>query len=164
MKKIIILLIIVGAFAAGCATDYKMKPPGRTIMDQHIPGSVFDKTEQGFYTTELVLKPRNPIVGLGRGHLIVHDHEAVDTPGLKITATLYMPETGVESSKKPAVKDVRKGLYKVGNLFYDSPGMWSLKLEISGPRASDFVVLSLPEVSDASDAAPEKDVPVFGLD
>jgi hypothetical protein len=133
-------------------------------MDQHIPGSAFDKTEQGFYTAELVLKPIKPIVGMGRGHLIVHNHKAVDTPRLDITATLYMSETGVESSKKPVVKDVRKGLYKVDNLFYDSAGLWSLKLEISGRSASDVVVLSLPQVWEASEADPEKDVPIFGLD
>jgi hypothetical protein len=159
-----LLVIIVSLVITGCAMDYKMKPPMVTVMDQHIPGRVFDKTEQGFYTTELVLKPRVPIVGKGRGHLIIHNHKAVDTPGLDITATLYMSETGVESSQKPAVRDVRKGLYKVENLFYDSPGMWTLKLEIIGRRASDVVVLSLPEVKDASEAAPEKDVPVFGLD
>jgi hypothetical protein len=159
-----ILVIIVGLIVTSCSVDYKMKPPTVTRMDQHIPGSVFDKTEQGFYTTELVLKPRKPIVGLGRGHLIVHDHEAVDTPGLNITATLYMPETGVESSKKPVVKDARKGLYKVNNLYYDSPGKWLLKLEISGRMASDVVVLSLPVVKEASEEAAEEEIPVFGLD
>jgi hypothetical protein len=160
-----ILVIIVSLIVTGCAMDYQMKPPRETIMNQHIPVSVFDKTEQGFYTAELVLKPRrNPIVGKGRGHLIIHNHEAVDTPGLDIIATLYMSETGVESSQKPVVSGGRKGLYKVENLFYDSPGMWALELEIRGRRASDVVVLSLPEVKEASEAAPEKEVPIFGLD
>jgi hypothetical protein len=162
VKKI--LVIILSLVVTGCAMDHKMKPPMQTIMDQHIPGSAFDKTEKGFYTTEVVLKPRKPIVGMGRGHLIVHNHEAVDTPGLDITATLYMSETGVESSKKPVLKDVRKGLYKVNNLFYDAPGMWNLKLEIRGRSVSDVVVLSLPQVWEASEADPSKDIPIFGLD
>jgi hypothetical protein len=72
--------------------------------------------------------------------------------------------TGVESSKKPVLKDAKKGLYKVENLFYDSPGMWNLKLEIRGSSVSDVVVLSLPQVWEASEADPAKDIPIFGLD
>ncbi len=161
MRKLMILLAVI--LLAGCMTDYKMKPPAETIMDQHIPGSVFDKTEQGFFTAELVLKPRQPVVGAGRGHLIVHNYEAVDTPGLDISAKLYMPSTGVESSRQPVVKGVRHGLYKVDNLYYDVPGEWVLRLEIKGYRVSDNVVLKLPEVKNASDVTPVKEVPVFGL-
>lgn len=161
VKKI--MLIIISLALTGCAMDYKMKPPKETIMDQHIPGSVFDKTEQGFYTAELVLKPRHPVVGPGRAYLIVHNYEAVDTPGLHITATLYKQDTKEESSKKPVVSGGRKGLYKVENLFYDSPGNWVLKLEISGYQASDVVLLTLPEVKQDTGVV-EEDVPVFGLD
>ncbi len=159
-----IAVIIMSLLIAGCAVDQKAGAPMQTIMDQHIPGSAFDKTEQGYYTAELVLKPRNPVVGAGAGHLIVHNHEAVDTPGLNIRAMLYMSETGLESSKKPVVKDVKKGLYKVSDLHYDVPGVWKLKLEISGPMGSDVVVLSLPEVKKTSDAAPGEDAPIFGIE
>lgn len=159
-----ILIVILGLVVTGCAMESQMKPPMQTIMDQHIPGSAFDKTEKGFYTAEVVLKPRKPIVGMGKAHLIVHNHEAVDIPGLDITATLFMAETGVESSRKPTIKDARKGLYKIDNLYYDSPGMWKMKLEIKGRRASDVVLLSLPQVWEASEADPSKDIPIFGLD
>ncbi len=96
MKRKILLLIFTLAFL-GCAANYVAKPPKTTILDQHIEGSIFKATEKGFYTTELVLKKKKPVVGKNRGHMIVHNYEAVDTPGLKITAVLYMPETGAVS-------------------------------------------------------------------
>jgi len=164
MVNKIVISVIVGLALTGCAMNYKMKPPSETIMDQHIPGSVFDKTEQGFYTTELVLKPRHPVVGEGRGYIIIHNHEAVDTPGLDVTATLYRKDTGEKSSIQPVVKGERKGLYRVNNLYYESPGIWILKLEITGYQASDVVSLTLPEVKKDSGGAAEEEVPVFGLD
>ena len=154
LKKI--LLIIIGLFITGCATDYKADAPKETKQVQHIPGSVFQVTENGFYTTELVLKPKNPVVGKSKGHLIIHDYEAVDTPGLDITATLFMPETGAVSKEAPTFKDVERGLYIVDNIFFNEPGKWELKMNIKGQRFSDTVVLQLPEVKERTGSEPEE--------
>jgi hypothetical protein len=163
MKRKILLLIITLAFL-GCAGNYVAKPPKTTIMDQHIEGSIFKATENGFYTTELVLKKKKPVVGKNRGHMIVHNYEAVDTPGLKITAVLYMPETGAVSIEPTVVKGKGKGLYSVNNLYFDKPGKWELKMEIVGHSYSDTVVLELPEVKEKSEAEPEESKPIFGFD
>lgn len=146
MKKII--LLVIGIFISGCAMDQMAKPPKETMKVQHIPGSVFQVTDNGFYTAELVLKPKNPVVGKSKGHLIIHDYEAVDTPGLDITATLYMPETGAVSKETPTFKDVERGLYIVDNIYFNEPGKWELKMEIKGQRFSDTVVLQLPEIKE----------------
>jgi uncharacterized protein YceK len=155
MKKII-LLIIVGLFVSGCAMDHMAKPPKETKQVQHIPGSVFQVTENGFYTTELVLKPKNPVVGKSKGHLIIHDYKAVDTPGLDITATLYMPETGAVSKETPTFKDKERGLYIVDNIYFNEPGKWELKMDIKGQKFSDTVVLQLPEVKEKTGSEPEE--------
>lgn len=132
---------------AGCA-GYEVKPPRKTEMVQHIKGSVFSATDKGFFTAELVMTPRNPAVGKNKANLIIHDYEANDTPGLDITVSLFMPETGVQSTEKPVVTDVERGLYRLENLYFQIPGMWQMKLDIKGPRFSDSVVLSLPEVKE----------------
>lgn len=145
IKKALMLCLVI--VFAGCA-GYEVKPPKKTEMVQHIKGSVFSATDKGFFTTELVMTPRNPVVGKSKANLIIHDYEAHDTPGLDITVLLYMPETGVQSSEKPVVTDVERGLYRLENLYFQSPGIWQMKLNIKGPRFSDTVVLSLPEVKE----------------
>ena len=163
MKRKILLLIFTLAFL-GCAANYVAKPPMTTMMVQHIDGSIFKATEKGFYTTELVLKKKKPVVGKNRGHMIVHNYKAVDTPGLSITAALYMPETGAVSKEPVVVKDKRKGLYSIENMYFDKPGKWELKMEIVGLSYSDTVVLQLPEVKEKSESEPEESKPHFGFD
>lgn len=163
MKRKILLLIFTLAFL-GCAANYEVKPPTTTMTVQHIDGSIFKVTEKGFYTTELVLKKKKPVVGKNRGHMIVHNYKAVDTPDLGITAVLYMPETGAVSKETVVVKDKRKGLYSIENMYFDKPGKWELKMEIIGQSYSDTVVLQLPDVKEKSESGPEESRPVFGLD
>lgn len=115
-------------------------------MVQHIKGSVFKATDTGYYTAELVMKPKQPIVGDNKAQLIIHDYEATDIPGLKITVIPYHPAKGIQSKETPKVKDAGRGLYLIENIHFSEPGTWELKLTIKGPYKDDTVVLPLPEV------------------
>jgi hypothetical protein len=138
LRKITILFLVAGFL--GCATAKKpMK------MVQHIKGSVFEATDRGYYTTELVMKPKQPLLGKNKAHLIIHDYEARDIPGLKITASISHSEKEIQSKVKPTVKDAGRGLYIIENIDFPEPGMWKMKLEIKGDLY-DSVLLSLPEV------------------
>lgn len=128
-------------FIVGCAVTYTPE------MVQHIKGSIFQATETGYYTTELVMKPKQPVVGENGAHLIIHNYEAVDIPGLRITATPFLPAKGIKSERTPVVKDSGRGLYIIENIFLSEPGVWELRLNIYGDEMSDKVILLLPEVS-----------------
>ncbi len=52
------IIIILGVILAGCSAKYTPK------LVQHIKGSSFSATENGYYTAELVMKPKRPHVGL----------------------------------------------------------------------------------------------------
>lgn len=132
--------IITVLTVLGCATTYKPE------MVQHIKGSVFKATDSGYYTAELVMKPKQPLVGANKAQLIIHDYEATDIPGLKISVTPYLPAKGIQSKETPKVKDAGRGLYLIENIHFPESGNWELKLSIKGPYKDDTVVLALPEV------------------
>lgn len=141
-----IFLISVVVLFLGCATT----PPGEKTykpeMVQHIKGSVFEATDRGYYTTELVIKPSPPVLGDNKAQLIIHDYKATDIPGLDITAIPYLPEKDIQSGKTVKVSDAGRGLYLLENIYFPEPGKWQLKLTVSGPKMTDTVVLDLPEV------------------
>ncbi len=139
MKKSI--LLIVTLYLLSCATTYTPK------MVQHIKGSVFKATDHGYYTTELVMRPKQPVVGKNKADLIIHDYEATDTPGLNITAIPYLTNKGITSKEKPIVKDAGRGLYLIENIYFHTHGKWELRLKIRGPEMDDTVVLPLPEIN-----------------
>ncbi len=51
------------------------------------------------------MKPQQPVVGMNKAHLIIHDYESKDLPGLKIYVTPYLPGKGIKSDTRPTVKD-----------------------------------------------------------
>ncbi len=135
---IIILLVVV---LAGCSARYTPK------MVQHIRGSSFSATEHGYYTAELVMKPRHPRVGLNKAHLIIHNYEGVDIPGLQVVVTPYLPAKGITSPEKPRIKDAGRGLYIIENIRFPEPGEWVLKIKLYGEELSDTVTLKIPPVT-----------------
>jgi hypothetical protein len=145
-KKTLALLLALAFLGCAKAQTARIDP---AKMVQHFKGSVFEATDKGSCTTELIIRPNPPVVGRNSADLIIHDirgEEAVDIEGLDVTATPYMPGTARPSPDKVAVKDAGRGLYILENLNYDMPGKWELKLELSGPGLTDSVVLELPEV------------------
>lgn len=141
-----IFLIVLSLTFLGCAINSTKEKVYKPEMVQHIKGSVFEATDKGYYTTELVIKPSPPVVGANKAQLIIHDYKATDIPGLDINVVPYLPEKGLESSEKVKVYDAGRGLYLLDNIYFLEPGKWQLKLTISGPEMTDTVVLDIPEV------------------
>lgn len=138
MKKLFLMLMVISIL--GCSAKFTPK------MVQHIRGSVFSATDHGYYTTELVMKPKHPRVGVNKAHLIIHNYDAMDVPGLKIHVEPFLPAKGMTSPEKPAVKDAGRGLYIIENIVFPEPGNWELRLKIYGEELSDTVTLKIPEV------------------
>ncbi len=124
------------------ACSAKIKPK----MVQHIRGSSFSATNHGYYTAELVMKPKQPVVGPNRAHLIVHNYEGEDVPGLRVIITPYLPDKEIVSPEKPKVKDAGRGLYIIDNIVFTEPGDWVLKIRLIGKELSDSVTLKIPTV------------------
>lgn len=137
VKKALCIALI--AFVVGCTVTYTPE------LVQHIKGSSFKATDTGYYTAELVMKPKQPIVGMNKAHLIIHNYEAVDIPGLRIIATPYLPSKGIKSGNAE-VEDSGRGLYILEDVNLSEPGIWHMQLKIYGDEMSDKVSLVIPEV------------------
>lgn len=137
VKKALCIALI--AVAVGCTVTYTPE------LVQHIKGSSFKATDTGYYTAELVMKPKQPVVGMNKAHLIIHNYEAVDIPGLQITAIPVLPSKGIQS-EKAKVEDAGRGLYILEDINLTEPGIWHVKLKIYGDEVSDKVTLVIPEV------------------
>jgi hypothetical protein len=134
------VVFIFSLIFAGCAATYTPE------MVQHIKGSSFKATQTGYYTAELVMKPKQPKVGINKAHLIIHDYEATDIPGLTVKAVPVHKEKGTISDTTPIIKDAGRGLYIIENISLSEPGMWEMRLDIKGEFKNDSVVLPIPEV------------------
>lgn len=145
MTKRILALLLALAFIGCASMETAKKKKYEPEMVQHFKGSIFTATDTGYYTAELIIRPRPPVVGKNSADLIIHDWKAHDIEGLGITVTPYMAEKGTPSPDKVTVKDAGRGLYILENLNYNMPGQWELRLDIRGPE-DDTVVLKLPEV------------------
>ncbi|UCE78818.1 MAG: hypothetical protein JSV13_09985 [Nitrospiraceae bacterium] len=139
MTKVVVFCIFSLIFS-GCASTYTPE------MVQHIKGSSFKATHTGYYTAELVMKPKQPKVGINKAHLIIHDYEATDIPGLTIKAVPVHTQKGTISNTTPTVKDAGRGLYIIENISLPEPGMWEMQLYIKGEFKNDSVELPIPEV------------------
>lgn len=140
LRKLLVLLAAL--VILGCAAGPRKYTPE---MVQHFTGSIFQATETGYYTAELIIRPNPPVVGSNAADLIIHDYRAHDIAGLDITITPILTDEGEASPRVPFIRDEGRGLYVVENLFYHRPGTFSLKVEIRGPK-DDSVILPLPEV------------------
>ncbi|RMG74070.1 MAG: hypothetical protein D6710_02160 [Nitrospirae bacterium] len=140
MYRIAVLIVFLVLFSFNCSTKYTPK------LVQHIRGSSFSATEHGYYTAELVMKPKHPHVGVNRAHLIIHNYDAVDMPGLRVYVEPYLPSKNLTSPEKPRVKDAGRGLYIIDNIVFPEPGDWVLKISIYGEEFSDRVTLKIPPV------------------
>ena len=142
MMRCASFIIVLCLFSlVSCSTKYTPK------LVQHIRGSSFSATEHGYYTTELVMKPRHPRVGTNSAHLIIHNYDGIDMPGLRIYIEPYLPSKDITSPEKPHVKDAGRGLYIIDNIVFPEPGDWVLRLKIYGEELSDSVTLKIPTVS-----------------
>ena len=137
VKKALCIGLI--SFIVGCTVTYTPE------MVQHIKGSSFKATDTGYYTAELVMKPKQPVVGMNKAHLIIHNYEAVDIPGLRIIATPYLPSKGI-TSENAKVEDSGRGLYILEDVNLTEPGIWHVQLKIYSDEMSDKVTLVIPEV------------------
>ncbi len=140
MTRIVLLLIFSLALLVGCGPKHTPENPKVT---QHIKGSAFSLTENGYYTAEFVFRPRQPVTGKNKGHLIVHNYRSIDVPGMKISIVPYLPAKGLTSPETPGVKDMGRGLYLVENIYFPEPGKWVFKMQMKGMN-QDRVTLEIP--------------------
>jgi len=148
MKSLPILFVCLLLLTA-CATG---KTPeagnGHGHLKPHYEHSLFQITEQGLFSVEMLVKGDTMTVGLNDLDLIVHrDVEGNrDVEGAEITVEPWMPTMGHGVKPKPVIVERGAGLYSVKGLKLTMPGLWELRISIRAAGSEDRAVFTFAEV------------------
>ncbi len=104
-------------------------------------------TDSKLFKIELRPEPSEPVVGTNAVLLAITDARSnAPVDGAAIEVIPWMTMHGHGSPKKPAVKPLGSGRYKVENIFYTMEGDWDLMVNIAYKGASDTVTFSISNV------------------
>lgn len=137
-----ILLVIV----SGCAAPGVQQHTHEGEFTRHYENSLFQVTENGEYSLEMVVKEHEFKTGINMVDLIVHDKNDKDVIGADITVTPWMSDMGHGVFEKPLITEKGGGLYTVDDIILTMSGHWELKVNITKDGVGDFAVFDFPDV------------------
>jgi hypothetical protein len=118
---------------------------------QHYDQSLFEITQQGLYSVEMMLKHDTLMVGMNELDVIVHDQNDKDVAGADIVITPWMPSMNHGVMEKPVVTERGGGSYSAENVAVSMPGAWELRVAITKDGLTDTAVFDFPEVHQAGE-------------
>ena len=90
-----------------------------------------------------VVSTSKPVVGTQQRwtvRLARHDHRRL--AGARVSAELWMPESGERSPVRPTVSSLGGGRYAVDGVYLSRAGWWNLALVIDGSAGTDSVAFN----------------------
>jgi hypothetical protein len=135
---VIIVLLPIALFAGSEREDSK--------FTRHYRGSIFQVTEEGLYSVEVVIKEKKLTKGNNTVDLIIHDRNDGDIVGADIKVVPWMPSMGHGVSDKPVINERGGGLYRVENINLIMGGHWELRIYVKRGEIEDRVVFAFPDV------------------
>ena len=90
-----------------------------------------------------VVSTTQPVVGEEQRwtvQLTRHDHRRV--AGARVSAEMWMPESGERSPIRPSVSYLGGGRYAIDGVYPSRPGWWNLALVIEGSAGTDSVAFN----------------------
>ncbi len=149
MRKLVTLLMIT--FLVGCAAPANKHPE----MTQHYDWTLFQVTEKGLYSVEMVFKDKMNMLRKGDNSVdvVIHDARDKDVEGARLSVTPRMPMKKMDSPEKTMITEVGRGRYTIGNIVIPEEGHWQLKVTVGSGSSSDTAVFDFPGMKGASGEA-----------
>jgi hypothetical protein len=113
---------------------------------QHYENSLFQISEMGMFSVEMVIKEQHLKTGVNALDLIIHDKNDRDVVGADITVTPWMPDMGHGVFDNTVITEKGGGLYTVSNVILIMSGNWELRVNIKEGTMEDKVVFDFPDV------------------
>ncbi len=110
-------------------------------------GGAEKTTDGNLYRIDLRLDPEQPVVGSNAIVLTLSDvrsNAVIDKAGIEVIPWMTMHGHG--SPKKPSVKALGSGRYRVENIFYTMEGDWDLMVNIKHNGAQDTATFTVTGV------------------
>ena len=107
---------------------------------------MFDITEHGAYSVEVLLDDSEYKIGKGVVGIVVHGDNDSDVIGAKLTIVQKNLETGEPVSGPLTITDKENGLYIISGLDLQRKGRWELSVTVKKGEVEDSVKFLFPDV------------------
>ena len=119
----------------------------KKIFTKHFQNTLFDITEHGAYSVEVLLDDSEYKIGKGVVGIVVHDNNDSDVIGAKLTIVQKnLAITGEPVSGPLTITDKKNGLYIISGLNLQREGRWELSVTVKKGEIEDSVKFLFPDV------------------
>lgn len=119
---------------------------GKTKFTKHFNESLFNITEKGEFSIEILLDEKEYKIGKNVIGIVIHNKHNEDVEGADIQITLTN-EQGQNITGSPVVKEKGEGLYTVANLNIQREGRLELKIRVKKKDIIDSAGFVFPDVT-----------------
>lgn len=148
MKRAGICTLVLGLLAlSGCATTGTIHDDGEkehAPMTKHYEDTLFQVTEKGEFSLEVLLPDDGLEMGFNKIDIIVHSKKDRDVTSANIIVTPWMPSMDHGVKENVVVSERGGGLYAVSNLVFSMTGQWEIQVKIVDGDTVDSAVIELP--------------------
>jgi len=145
LSAVFSLVFVFGLLTGGHAHEGHSHG-NKKIFTKHFQNTLFDITEHGAYSVEILLDDSEYKIGKGVVGMVVHDDKDSDVIGAKITIVHKNIATGESVPGTLTVIDKQNGLYIVSGLNLQRDGRWELSVTVKKADVEDSVKFIFPDV------------------
>ena len=145
ISAVVSLVFVFGLFSAGQAHEGP-SPGKKKIFTKHFQNTLFDITEHGAYSIEVLLDDSEYKIGKGVVGMVVHGENDSDVIGAKLTIAHKNIETGESVPGTRTITDKENGLYIISGLNLQRDGRWELSVTVRKGDIEDSVKFLFPDV------------------
>ena len=145
ITAVVSLVFVLGLLTAGHAHEGHSHG-NKKIFTKHFQSTLFDITEHGSYSVEVLLDDSEYKIGKGVVGIVVHGDNDSDVIGAKLTILHKNLETGEPVSGPLTITDKKNGLYIISGLNLQRKGRWELSVTVKKGEVEDSVKFIFPDV------------------
>jgi len=149
MKTLVCCIIAVAAFsllAPGTLNAHDDHGAnGKSIFTKHFQETLFEITEHGTYSIEILPDEKEYKIGKDVIGIVVHDAHDEDVTGADITIVHKNLDTSEKAPGTLKITEKGEGLYLVSNLNLQRDGRWELTVTVKKKGAEDRVKFFFPD-------------------
>lgn len=145
ISAVVSLVFVFGMLTAGHAHEGHSHG-NKKIFTKHFQNTLFDITEHGAYSVEVLLDDKEYKIGKDVVGIVVHGDNDSDVIGAKLTIVHKNLDTGEALPGPLTITDKENGLYIISGLNLQREGRWELSVTVRKGDVEDSVKFLFPDV------------------
>ena len=144
LRGIISLAVVLSVVVSYPAEAHEKSSHKGNVFTKHFQESLFDITEHGTYSLEVLLDDKEYNIGQNVIGIVVHDAGDEDVAGAELAIVRKDLDTGENASGKLTITDKKNGLYTVSGLDLKRAGRCELVITVKKAGVKDSVKFVFP--------------------